>query len=444
MKKLFILFFYLISIFIYSQSFRIPFRSKNLWGFADQTGKIKASPKYDSVSINNENFRWFVYKNNKVGVIDSSGNEKLAVEYDSIERKPLHSQDNDFYLFKNKRKGYADITGKIIFPCDYKDIVACDEIRIGKISNFFIKKENENSWELQDYSHTTQINQIQEFKNFYNGNYTIRKGNQWGFYNVSLKKWIFNAEYDEIGSLSYKDFYEKKKEYSDYKYFAKKGDVFYLCTKDFKIAEFKNKYEDFFENKRSSAETYEVYTDIGKAEKKSLTQNNSNFSSTYKLSSYYGGPGQIKILQEKNKFGFQVLGIYEEKKVPPAYDEIQLIFEGGAYQNDIAFFRKKDKWGIFNLKKFVWVTEVSYNDITLSDIRNILLIKNKNKVGLFEINDGRIDFDTQFIPPVYDKFSTIQYARSLDHTYKSFHVYFFHKNNKIYPVGMNGVQFYQD
>ena len=142
MKKLFILFFYLISIFIYSQSFRIPFRSKNVWGFADQTGKIKVSPKYDSVSINNENFRWFVYKNNKIGVIDSSGNEKLAVEYDSIERKPLHSQDNDFYLFKNKRKGYADITGKIIFPCDYKDIVACTaETPIFEVAKMMAKQK---------------------------------------------------------------------------------------------------------------------------------------------------------------------------------------------------------------------------------------------------------------------------------------------------------------
>ncbi|MBB4807582.1 hypothetical protein HNP38_002888 [Chryseobacterium defluvii] len=445
MKKLFILIFYLISLLIYSQEFRIPFRSKNLWGFADKTGKIKVTPKYDSVSISNDNLRWFVYKNNKTGVIDSSGNEKLATEYDSIERKPLHSRDNDFYLFKNKKTGYADIGGKIIFPCDYKEIVACNEILIGKISNFFIQRENGSFWELQGYNHDIQINQIQEFENFYEGNYSIKKNNKWGFYNVSLKKWIFNAEYDEIGSLHYKDFYEKKKEYSDYRYFAKKGDTYYLCTEDFKIAEFKNKYDDFFEDKRSAAKTYStVFRDSGEPEKKSFTQNNSDFSKVYRLSSYSGGPGQIKILHEKNKFGLQIADPYEEKKILPKYDEIQLIAEGGSHRNEVAFFRKKDKWGIFDLKKFVWVTEVAYNDIILSKIRNILLVKDKKNIGLFEINDGRTDFDTQFIPPIYEKFSTIQYARSLDDNYKSFHVYFFIKNGKIYPVGMNGVQFYQD
>ncbi|RZJ49013.1 MAG: WG repeat-containing protein, partial [Chryseobacterium sp.] len=120
MKILLTVVFYSFSFLVYSQNFRVPFRSKNLWGFADQKGKIKVSPKYDSVSIDNENFRWLVYKNNKTGVIDSSGNEKLPVEYDSIERKTLHSQDNDFYIFKNKKIGYADIDGKIIFPCEYK------------------------------------------------------------------------------------------------------------------------------------------------------------------------------------------------------------------------------------------------------------------------------------------------------------------------------------
>ncbi len=444
MKKLFTIIFYLTSFLVFSQNFRVPFRSKALWGFADQTGKIKVTPKYDSVSIDNENFRWFVYKNNKAGIIDSSGNEKLAVEYDSIERKPLHSTDNDFYLLKKNKRGYADINGKIIFPCEYKDIVACDEILIGKISNFFVKKENEDLWELQDYSQATQINQIQEFKSFYTGNYKIKKGNKWGFYNVSLKKWIFNTEYDEIGSLSYKDFYERKKEYSEYKYFAKKGDIYYLCTKDFKITEFKNAYEDFFEDKKSSAQIYSAFTDSEEAEKKSLTQNSSDLSKTYKLGSYYGGPNQIKIIQEKNKFGMQIFYASEVKNILPKYEEIQLIVEGGSYRNEIALFRKKDKWGIFDLKRFVWITDIFYNDIALSKIRNILLIKDKNNIGILEINDGRTDFDTEFIPPMYDKLITIRYVRSMDDNYKSFNVYFFNKNGKIYPVGMNGVQFYQD
>lgn len=444
MKKLFTFILYLTSFLALSQNFRVPFRLKNLWGFSDQTGNIKVTPKYDSVSIDNENFRWLVYKNNKAGIIDSSGNEKLAVEYDSIERKPLHSTDNDFYLFKNNREGYADINGKIIFPCEYKEIVACNEILIGKISNFFVKKQNEDLWELQDYSRGTHINQIQEFKNFYNGNYKIKKENKWGFYNVSLKKWIFNAEYDEIRSLTYKDFYERKKEYSEYKYFARKGDVYYLCSEDFKIAEFKNAYEDFFEDKKSSAQIYSTFANSGEAEKKSLTQNSSDLSKTYKLSSHYGGPNQIKITQEKNKFGMQIFYTSEVKNILPKYDEIQLIADGGYYRNEIALFRKKDKWGIFNLKKFVWIADVSYNDVALSKIRNILLIKDKNNIGILQINDGRTDFDTEFIPPLYEKLMKIGYARSMDDNYKSFYVYFFNKNGKIYPVGMNGIKFYQD
>jgi hypothetical protein len=445
MKKLYILFFVFTIIFSYSQNFRIPYRVKDLWGFADKTGKIIVTPKYDSVSIENDNFRWFVYKKHKIGVIDSLGDEKLLPEYDSIQRKPLHSKDNDFYLLKESKKGYADINGKIIFSCHYNNIVACDEMLIGKISNFFTQKEKGNLWELKDYKNTTLMNNIQEFKSLYNGNYKIKIDNKWGFYNVTLKKWIFNPDYDQIEYLDYKDFYKKKKEYSDYKYFAKKGQTYFLLTEDFKVSEFKNEFSDFFEYIKTSGDVYSVFTGSDESEIKSLTKPNTELSKVYNFSYYYkNDPRYLKITENKNKFGVQVSYGYDIKNTPTEFDEIQLINNGGSYGNSVAFVRKKIKWGIFNLKDFALISNISYQEIILSKKRNIIFIKDKNKIGLYEINDDRSDFKSQLIAPAYDKFVTLNYARSLDYEYKSFNVYFLSKNGKLCPVGINGVEFYQD
>lgn len=257
MKKIIVI----ISLFFcgiyFCQNFNIPYRKGSLWGFSDKFGKIKIEPKYDSVSIDFDNYRWIVFKNKKTGVVDSLGNEKLSVEYDSIYRNPLHSTDNDFYLWKGEKKGYSDIDGKIMFACNYKDIVACDEMLFGKTFNFFIQKDKGDLWELQDYSHQILISRIQEFKNLYKGNYKIKINNKWGFYNVTLKKWILQPEFENIDKL-HKEDYIPKKEIIGFKFYGKKENTYFLITEDFNTKEFNSNYDDFFEAQTASSEIYET------------------------------------------------------------------------------------------------------------------------------------------------------------------------------------------
>ena len=442
MKKRLFLLLFLLSLFSNAQNFRIPYRIKNLWGYADQKGKIIVSPKYDSVAVENDNFRWFVFKNNKMGVIDSLGNEKLAVEYDSIERKPLHSQDNDFYLTKNNKKGYADINGVIIFPCDYDQIEACNEMYIGKILHFFVKNEVENAWTLQDYYKKTLLTDIQQFKSLHDGNYKIQVKNKWGFYNVSLQKWILLPEYDDIDYLDH-DF-DKKKEYAQFKYFAKKDNIYQLITEDFKIEKYQKPYLDFFEAEKTSGSN-SVYSTYENGDIKIVTISKPKQSSVYHFDrNERTDPTKLQITEKKGKYGLQVTYNYETKDLPPKYDEIKILSNGSYNNREIVLLKKKDKYGIFSMKTFSMLTDIVFSNISLHKSQSIIILHDKNKIGLYQFDDGRNDFPTTVIMPDYDKFVRRDYARSLDEKYRSFEVYYFKKNNKTCIVGMNGMQFFAD
>lgn len=48
-KNLYLILLLAVS-FGFSQSYNVPYRKRNLWGYADKIGQVIIEPKYDSVS----------------------------------------------------------------------------------------------------------------------------------------------------------------------------------------------------------------------------------------------------------------------------------------------------------------------------------------------------------------------------------------------------------
>lgn len=449
MRKLLLIIsiFFLGTSFCLSQKFNVPFRKGNLWGFSDKSGKLKIEPKYDSVSIDYDNYRWIVFKDGKTGVVDSLGNEKLRVDYDSIYRNSLHSTDNDFYLLKGDKKGYSDIDGKIIFDCEYNNIIACDAMLFGKTYNFFIQKDKGDLWELQDYGHQVLISQIQEFKNLYKGNYKIKINNKWGFYNVTLKKWILNPEFEIIERL-YKEDYTLKKENVDFKFYGKNGNTFFLIAENFNTKEFNSNYDDLFEVKKASNEIYESpfgLTGRKGYEKQLITGENFEEGKKFILDR-----NVISLIKKKNKFGL-IYNIWESsfpKELEPVYDEIYLlnnkINETDYFSKNIVLIKNKKRWIIFDLEKFEPISSQTFEEIEIPENLNqiFFILKSKGLIGIFDYDDRKKA--NILIQPQYNKFNIVRSARSIDENYNSFKVYYFIKNGKICPVGENGIEFYLD
>lgn len=426
------------------QNFHLPYRQDKLWGYADQNGKIVVQPKYDSVEVYYNNYRWLVFKNKKVGAIDSLGKEILAIEYDSIERRPLHSTDNDFYLFKNGKIGYANVDGKIIFPCNYAEIVSCHELLFGKVSNFLVKTTPSSLWELKDIANNTIIDNIQEYNDYYDGTYRLKINNQYGLYNVSLRKWIFQPEYDDLAYFEYQDFYRRKKPYENFRFYAKKGKTYWLATREFEIQSFEMNYPDFFENYKSEANIYSAAPPRLNPQPKdlSLLVNKSIRFNSYDDRDLY----EFKLIQKGKKYGLELK--FKSKGstlIPTDYDEIKLMEDGeDYYNNQVAFVRKKKKWGILNLKNSTLITPIVYATIENTKIPYLLILNENGKIGLFEIKNNRLEADYNWIKPEYDTFITVDYAQSMDEKYKSYAVYYFKKDGKWCPVGYNGLKFFKN
>ena len=435
----------LITTTLSAQNFRLPYREGKLWGYADQNANVMVKPKYDSVSIQEYNFRWFVYKNNKVGIIDSLGKEILLPKYDSIDRNPLHSQDTDYYVFNNKKVGYSDINGKLILDLEYDQIHACSTLRLGKKSNFITKQNTSNLWELKDITQTTILSNIQEFRDFHHGIYAFKINNKWGLYNVLFHKWILEAEYEKIDYLDYEDFYEKKQEFEKYRLYAKKGKTYTLCTNTFDIANFEMNYADFFEkNERQGSIYATVPSGISDIKIISLSESKNEVFRFY--STDRSKLQEANLVEKNKKYGLKLYFKNQpSKEIDAEYDEIKLLTDGENYYNSqIALVRKKKKWGILDIKSQNLVTPITYDAINTSKNPRILILTLNKNIGIFAVEHNHNDYQSCWVKPEYDSFEGYDSARSLDEKYQSYIVYYFKKNGRICPVGKNGLKFYKD
>ncbi len=131
---------------------------------------------------------------------------------------------------------------------------------------------------------------------------------------------------------------------------------------------------------------------------------------------------------------------------PIEFENIKLFsFYEGYYNKNVALVSKKGKWGLYSLPEVKLLTNIVYSDIKADKINgNILLLKHKNKVGLYEFDKDITNEKFTMLDAEYDSYLTRSKIYSNDSRYKTFNLYYFTKKKKICPVGINGVKFYED
>lgn len=438
--------------FGFSQTFNVPFRKGTLWGYADKLGKIIIEPKYDSVSADYDNFRWYVFKNGKTGIINIEGIERIPVEYDSIHKQPVHSEYNEFEVYKNGQMGYTDINGKFILPVAYKSIYKVDDESFNRLElKFFVQTNADEKYQLITHNKTEILKDIEDFKNIYNGYYIIQTNKKNGIYSMISKSWKINAEYDSIKRFDFKDFYRPKEEFKNIKYYGLKSGKIYLFTNSYEIVTTSfNQIKDFFNPPKMDDETdYAVMSNLEdiKGNIVEVTGNNYVENQEYKTIDFYRTRLKINIIKEKNKFQIKSNSLSFDSNKKFLFDEIRLLKSSNdsEYDSRFAFVRNKNKWQLFNFIKNELLSEITFDSFEFHKTFNtILLLNNKNKVGLYKLEDDRDEEVSTPIEPLYDSFERFVYLSSNDRKYKSFNLFYFKKDGKLCPVGINGVKFYQD
>jgi len=110
----------------------IPYRKLALWGYADSTGAIKVTPKYQEVELF-KNGVARVMGNNQWGLLDEQGREVVPLQYERIE--PFQGQ---LATVKQERKhGAINKAGKLIIPIAFD---AANPLRDAdnKLTNFVL------------------------------------------------------------------------------------------------------------------------------------------------------------------------------------------------------------------------------------------------------------------------------------------------------------------
>lgn len=95
----------------------IAFNKGKLWGFMEESGKVKIAPTY-LWAESFENDLAIVATDDKQGVINSLNKEVIGIEYDEITRLENHF----FTLEKGGAFGLANEKGTIVVPIEYEEI----------------------------------------------------------------------------------------------------------------------------------------------------------------------------------------------------------------------------------------------------------------------------------------------------------------------------------
>ncbi|WP_339839345.1 WG repeat-containing protein [uncultured Flavobacterium sp.] len=442
-----------VTLNAFTQEYNVPYRKGNLWGFADKNGKIKVEPKYDSINPEMNNFRWFVYQNNKVGVINEKGFEVLKPIYDSIFRKPVHSRYNEFIIYKDNLTGYSDMDGEFLIPIQYKSINKAENDSFNELElKFFVQKNKDSNYKLINTNETEILTNIDDYREINNGFYIIGKENKFGVYNTIKNEWKINNEYDSIKYFDYKDFHEPKEPYESIKYYGIKEKVYYLFTIDFRVIKTTiNKLEDFFNAPNMG--DYEVMSVIGSTENartfetKLVTGEAFVENNAYKSKDFYRTRLKIEIIKHKEKYSAITNSISFDRSKFKEYDEIKLVIKthNDTYDCTFALVKSKKKWQILDLVKNEIIPNIEFDQTEFHEkFQDILILKNKSKIGTYRMSDDYNKEIAVVIEPTYDSISSFNYIYSLDDDYNSFKVCYFNKNGKLCPVGSNGVKYYED
>lgn len=131
--------------------------------------------KYDKIQFLENSQEFLVKGENKYGIMTKSGEQKIPLEYDKI--KILDSIEKLYYVENNGKIGVLDKDGKVLGNSLYADY---DEI--GLDATIFTNDNIKNSMLL------------------YGNCIPVRKGNKWGFFNVSGDL-ISKFNWDSLGYI---------------------------------------------------------------------------------------------------------------------------------------------------------------------------------------------------------------------------------------------------
>lgn len=448
------LFLFIFTATCFSQEFMIPFRDKNLWGYANLNGEIRVPARYDSVSYREDNFRWLVYKNGKTGVINEKGDEIMAPIYDTISYSPVHSRYHDFYALLNGKEGFANMDGNWIIEPFYESITRCS----GRFPNkyyFFFALEN-GRWKLIDSSKKVYLNDIEKFRNQYDGDYAIKINGKWGLYNVPDKKTLLPFEFDSIGRLQYRDLFILKPNYKDYQWYAFKNNQITLVGKNAQTLETNYQTLDhFFENNDSNEKSYSVVESIAQPGKTffssldSIPMKTGMGNPSLKISHYYSnGLREVRLNKSGNKYGLDLYFRTKTVNIPAKFDEIKLI----SYSKDYFNFRYlpvrlKNKWGLFDTEVKELVVPIDFTAIELSSKYDLILFSHKKSKAAFAYESNSNDVGPAIINPFEEDSLYMRMITSLRKEAEPtqyLKLYYLNIKGKLCPVGANGVHYFKD
>ncbi len=450
MLRIVLVIFIFIAFQAIGQDFRIPYRKGNLWGYADQTGKIIVEPRYDTVDVRAENRRWLVMKNDMIGVIDELGNEILPVEFDSVFRKPVRSGLNEFYVYKNGKVGYFDMLGKELLPVEYQALQKCSNLFSKNPLNFFARKKANTNWTIVDHTEKSYLDGIEEFVNLQDGIYFLKVKSGWGIYDVLNKQWKIEADFDSIEYFDNEDGKVPMQEYLPYKYFAVKGNTSTLIAENFETATFKNTTKaDFMSDEPLySGDLYveEAVADVKHLELISVTNLEFNSKAKYNLlNSRLTKKSFVQMKVENRSYIITINSPEGVRVLSMKFDKVKLISIGiSTFDNRVAIVCLKGKWGVYSLEHDKLIVPFEYEEPILSDqFRDIIILPKKGKIGVYCISK-ELNQPSEVIEPKFDGLADVREIANYTQGYSRFMVYYLMKNGKACPIGYNGVNFFED
>ena len=343
--------------------------------------------------------------------------------------------------------GFANWLGELVLPVTFADIIKVEDESFNRLElKFFVKNEPYSHYKLIDEAKNQWLDSIQDFNQMREGFCHIKQNQKWGIYSVLTKQWKIKPTYDSIAVFDYLDFYKPKSDYKDVQYFAIKNGFIYLISNKWDVVPTKETSLKYFfeEEKRNVYEetvSHRVEVDAAACKEIVLSDNASQF---FLLKAENGLVNKIKIYKQKGKYSFQVNSLNQNSEI--FFDAIQLFRKDEeSFDSRYALVKKNEKWFVFSIVNNVLVSTIGFQSFTfLPNKRGLLLIKNKNKVGLFKFENTFHKELSVFIEPLYDEFIESYKLQSIDHNYNCFNVYLFKNKSEMIPVGENNLLFSSD
>lgn len=406
----------------------VPFRKGNKWGFADKmNAKILIEPKYDSVSNFYFNEKLF-HNNHKTGLLYYGYLKNDSREIFKGELIPsnfdfIYRYFDGYSVHQNKKQGYYDLEGKVILEPKYKQIRCKEYINDNKDKDgyyYFIKTYGDK-----------------EFSD--------------GVYDIRLRKFVIDQSYKIVDINS--EFENKinskfKNKFYDFILLNTKNEMFAL-DQQFKLVNIAPLKFDIKKDEEKSeiyssplGESYDISYDKlqssairyqSKSQKYRSEKGNSYVFTDVEIGKYT----VIKSIK-KEKFGLIFTDSKDFKNITlePIYDDIKSIVNNNYNDKDVKnifVLQNEEKEGLFYNNQIV--LDAKYSKVNVEE--NIVVGEKDSKKEIVFINkDGSI---IKMPPKKIDKIQYVYTANGNLEFYKIFldQTFYYYINNL-------GVEFYEE